>query len=105
MAVLVRSASRSIPFMKRALVAAGVPVVVAEDETPLVEEPAVSVLLSALTTAVAIAEGRPPAGIRARSSTCSPRRSAEWIPPRVRRVARELRRRDVRVAPEEGRAP
>ncbi|MDZ5621166.1 ATP-dependent DNA helicase [Nocardioides sp. HM23] len=48
MAVLVRSGRTSIPVLRRALTAAGVPVEVAGDETPLVREPAVAVLLSAL---------------------------------------------------------
>jgi superfamily I DNA/RNA helicase/RecB family exonuclease len=48
MAVLVRSGRTSIPGLRRALTAAGVPVEVAGDETPLVREPAVAVLLSAL---------------------------------------------------------
>jgi len=48
MAVLVRSGRSSIPSLRRALAAAGVPVEVAADETPLVREPAVAVLLDAL---------------------------------------------------------
>ncbi|KAA1421026.1 ATP-dependent helicase [Nocardioides humilatus] len=48
MAVLVRSGRSSIPGLRRALTAAGVPVEVAGDETPLVREPAVAVLLGAL---------------------------------------------------------
>ncbi|MEX0429339.1 ATP-dependent helicase [Nocardioides sp. DS6] len=48
MAVLVRSGRSSIPQLRRALTAAGVPVEVASDETPLVREPAVVVLLNAL---------------------------------------------------------
>ena len=41
MAVLVRSGPDSIPPLRRALAAAGVPVEVASDELPLVREPAV----------------------------------------------------------------
>ena len=48
MAVLVRSGRASIPPLRRSLTAAGVPVEVASDETPLVREPAVAVLLTAL---------------------------------------------------------
>jgi superfamily I DNA/RNA helicase/RecB family exonuclease len=48
MAVLVRSGVRSIPSLRRALVAAGVPVEVAGDEVPLAQEPAVRPLLQAL---------------------------------------------------------
>jgi superfamily I DNA/RNA helicase/RecB family exonuclease len=52
MAVLVRSGSSSIPPLRRSLTAAGVPVEVAADDTPLVHEPAVAVLLDALRTVV-----------------------------------------------------
>jgi superfamily I DNA/RNA helicase/RecB family exonuclease len=48
MAVLVRSGRSSIPGLRRSLAAAGVPVEVASDETPLVREPAVLPLLGAL---------------------------------------------------------
>jgi superfamily I DNA/RNA helicase/RecB family exonuclease len=48
MAVLVRSGRSSIPGLRRALAAAGVPVEVASDEVPLTQEPAVRVLLDAL---------------------------------------------------------
>ncbi|MBC7277075.1 ATP-dependent DNA helicase [Nocardioides sp.] len=48
MAVLVRSGRTSIPQLRRSLTAAGVPVEVASDETPLVREPAAAVLLDAL---------------------------------------------------------
>jgi superfamily I DNA/RNA helicase/RecB family exonuclease len=48
MAVLVRSGVRSIPTIRRALVAAGVPVSVAADELPLSRDPAVAPLLQAL---------------------------------------------------------
>ena len=48
MAVLVRSGRSTIPSLRRSLAAAGVPVEVAGDETPLVREPAVAPLLAAL---------------------------------------------------------
>jgi superfamily I DNA/RNA helicase/RecB family exonuclease len=48
MAVLVRSGVRSISTIRRALVAAGVPVSVAADEYPLSQDPAVAPLLRAL---------------------------------------------------------
>ncbi|MGA8845014.1 MAG: PD-(D/E)XK nuclease family protein, partial [Nocardioides sp.] len=48
MAVLVRSGRASIPSLRRSLAAAGVPIEVAGDETPLVREPAVAPLLAAL---------------------------------------------------------
>jgi superfamily I DNA/RNA helicase/RecB family exonuclease len=58
MAVLVRSGARSIPRLRRALSAAGVPVQVAGDEIPLNAEPAVKVLLSALRAVLVVADLR-----------------------------------------------
>ncbi|MET9812511.1 ATP-dependent DNA helicase [Streptomyces sp. NPDC006355] len=55
MAVLVRAGSRTIPTVRRALSAAGVPVDVDGDDVPLRHEPAVAPLLTALR-AVASAE-------------------------------------------------
>jgi superfamily I DNA/RNA helicase/RecB family exonuclease len=52
MAVLVRSGRTSIPPLRRALGAAGVPVEVASDELPLVRDPAVLPLLDALRAVV-----------------------------------------------------
>jgi len=52
MAVLVRSGRGSIPALRRSLSAAGVPVEVASDDTPLVREPAVMPLLAALRVVV-----------------------------------------------------
>lgn len=52
MAVLVRSGQSSIPPLRRALAAAGVPVEVASDEVPLVRDPAVVPLLDALRAVV-----------------------------------------------------
>jgi superfamily I DNA/RNA helicase/RecB family exonuclease len=52
MAVLVRSATRQLPPLRRALIAAGVPVVVAGDELPLVQEPGVRPLITLLKVAV-----------------------------------------------------
>ena len=52
MAVLVRSTARSMPVLRRAMLAAGVPVAVAGDEVPLTQEPAVRPLLSLLGCAV-----------------------------------------------------
>ena len=48
MAVLVRSGRNSIPGLRRALGAAGVPVEVASDDVPLVRDPAVLPMLDAL---------------------------------------------------------
>ena len=52
MAVIVRSGRGSIPSLRRSLTAAGVPVEVASDDTPLVREPAVLPLLGALSVVV-----------------------------------------------------
>ena len=52
MAVLVRSGRSSIPPLRRALTAAGVPVEVSADDTPLMAEPAVQPLLDALRVAL-----------------------------------------------------
>ena len=51
MAVLVRSASRTIPELRRVLGASGIPVEVAGDEMPLGREPSVAPLLLALRAA------------------------------------------------------
>lgn len=51
MAVLVRSATRSLPLLRRVLTAAGVPVASAADELPLAGEPSVAALLLALRCA------------------------------------------------------
>jgi len=55
MAVLVRAGSRTIPAVRRALTAAGVPLDIDGDDLPLRHEPAVAPLLTALR-AVAMAE-------------------------------------------------
>ncbi|MFH8769079.1 ATP-dependent helicase [Streptomyces sp. NPDC017958] len=55
MAVLVRAGSRTIPTLRRALTAAGVPLDIDGDDLPLRHEPAVAPLLTALR-AVATAE-------------------------------------------------
>ncbi|MFE9026990.1 ATP-dependent helicase [Streptomyces iakyrus] len=60
MAVLVRAGSRTIPTVRRALTAAGVPVDGDGDDVPLRHEPAVAPLLTALR-AVALAEAAGPA--------------------------------------------
>ena len=52
MAVLVRSAVRQVPVLRRALAQAGVPVTVAGDELPLAGEPAVRPLLTLLRAAL-----------------------------------------------------
>ncbi|MGW2645374.1 ATP-dependent helicase [Streptomyces sp. NPDC001393] len=57
MAVLVRAGSRTLPTLRRALTAAGVPLDIDGDDLPLRHEPAVAPLLAALR-AVATAETR-----------------------------------------------
>ncbi|MEV6055318.1 ATP-dependent DNA helicase [Streptomyces sp. NPDC052107] len=57
MAVLVRAGSRTLPTLRRALTAAGVPLDIDGDDLPLRHEPAVAPLLTALR-AVATAEAR-----------------------------------------------
>ncbi|MFA1540736.1 ATP-dependent helicase [Actinomadura monticuli] len=52
MAVLVRSAVRQVPVLRRALAQSGVPVVVAGDEVPLIAEPAVRPFLVLLRAAL-----------------------------------------------------
>ncbi|ADG89672.1 DNA helicase [Thermobispora bispora] len=52
MAVLVRTAVRQVPLLRRALSAAGVPVAVAGDELPLVQEPGARPLITLLRVAV-----------------------------------------------------
>jgi superfamily I DNA/RNA helicase/RecB family exonuclease len=51
MAVLVRSTVRTMPVLRRAMVAAGVPVAVSGDDVPLTREPAVRPLLRLLEAA------------------------------------------------------
>ncbi|MFH8365713.1 ATP-dependent helicase [Streptomyces sp. NPDC018031] len=59
MAVLVRAGGRSIPGVRRALTAAGVPVEVDGDDIPLRHEPAVGPLLTALRVAATAALRQP----------------------------------------------
>ncbi len=51
MAVVARSASRSLPVLQRALLASGVPVAVPVDEIPLAQQPAVAPFLALLRCA------------------------------------------------------
>src|SRR5690606_9187119 len=89
MAVLVRSGSRTIPALRRALVAAGVPVEVATDEVPLRLEPAVQPLLLALRVA---AEPSTLTAEQAQALLVSPLGGLDAT--QVRRLARDLRRED-----------
>ncbi|MEO3813780.1 ATP-dependent DNA helicase [Sphaerisporangium sp. B11E5] len=52
MAVLVRSAELQVPMLRRALIAAGVPVIVNGDEVPLAQEPGVRPLITVLRVAI-----------------------------------------------------
>jgi superfamily I DNA/RNA helicase/RecB family exonuclease len=52
MAVLVRSATRQVPVLQRALAAAGIPVTIAGDELPLAAEPGTRPLLTLLGCAL-----------------------------------------------------
>lgn len=61
MAVLVRAGSRSIPTLRRALTAAGVPLDIDGDDLPLRHEPAVAPLLTALRVVAAAEAAQRPA--------------------------------------------
>ncbi|MEU8224489.1 ATP-dependent DNA helicase [Kribbella sp. NPDC048915] len=89
MAVLVRSGSRSIPPLRRALSAAGIPVDVAGDELPLSREPAVRPMLLALR---AVADPETLTVDVVRALALSPLGNMDAG--QLRRLARELRRRD-----------
>ncbi|MGP4083929.1 ATP-dependent helicase [Streptomyces sp. KR55] len=58
MAVLVRAGSRTIPTVRRALTAAGVPLDIDGDDMPLRHEPAVAPLLTALRAVATAESGR-----------------------------------------------
>jgi superfamily I DNA/RNA helicase/RecB family exonuclease len=108
MAVLVRSGRTTIPGLRRALLAAGVPVEVASDDTPLVREPAVAPLLDALAIAVDadVADPADPAYVdpaRAADLLASP--LAEMDASDVRVLARRLRNRERAAAEVGGRTP
>ena len=83
-AVVVRSGVRSIPLLRRALGAAGVPVEVAGDELPLREEPAVAVLLDALRWAAGTAAATPDLAERLLLSPLGSARSRRPAPPGAR---------------------
>ena len=100
MAVLVRSGRTSIPRLRRALGAAGVPVEVASDDTPLVQEPAVLPLLDALRAVVDL-DNDDPADLdhfgadRAEALLGSPVGGLDAT--EVRALARALRAREKRA--------
>ena len=108
MAVLVRSGRTSIPPLRRSLAAAGVPVEVASDDTPLVREPAVLTLLEALRVVVNRDNDDPTdtdyIGVdRAESLLASPLVGLDAAD--VRALARELRLREKHAAGVEDRTP
>jgi superfamily I DNA/RNA helicase/RecB family exonuclease len=97
MAVLVRSGRSTLPALRRALTAAGIPVEVAADEVPLIRDPAVQPLLDALR-AVLNLDNDDPADIgyvdagRAESMLLGP--LAGLDAGEVRRLGRQLRHRE-----------
>jgi superfamily I DNA/RNA helicase/RecB family exonuclease len=108
MAVLVRSGRVSIPGLRRSLTVAGVPVEVASDDTPLVQEPAVLPLLDAVR-AVVHAHIEDPAHSdylgfdRVEGLLLSPLGGLDAT--EVRALARSLRQRDKSDAVEADRSP
>lgn len=104
MAVLVRSGRSEIPGLRRSLAAAGVPVEVAGDETPLVREPAVAPLLAALAV-VGDADVDDPAAQdfvgadRAEALLTSPLGALDATD--VRALTRGLREREPETSPRE----
>ncbi len=99
MAVLVRSGRTTIPSLRRSLMASGVPVEVAGDELPLVQEPAVLPLLHALETVVHLEIDTETAS----SLLMSPLGGLDAA--EVRRLARDLRAEEKSTAAEEDRPP
>jgi ATP-dependent exoDNAse (exonuclease V) beta subunit len=89
LAVLVRSARRSLPVLRRTLVAAGVPVAAAADEIPVGRDPAVAPLLLALRCAADPGQLDEEA---ARILLTSP--LGRMSPPELRRLGRALRAAD-----------
>lgn len=85
MAILVRS-GRQIPVLQRALLAGGVPVVVAADEIPLRSEPAVATLLAALDLAAHPTSASPAQVVDALSGPLASLTASD-----VRRLGRALR--------------
>jgi len=89
MAVLVRSGQRDVPALQRSLLAAGIPVEVARDDTPLALMPAVRPLLDVLRVAAGVDGGLTPQ--RAVALLSSPLAGLE--PRQIARLGRTLRRR------------
>ncbi|HEX4472574.1 MAG TPA: ATP-dependent DNA helicase [Nocardioides sp.] len=108
MAVLVRSGRTSIPPLRRALGAAGVPVEVARDELPLVQDPSVLPLLDALRVSVNLDNVDDESAehvdhARAESLLLGPLGGLDAGD--VRRLSRQLRTREKDLARAEGRLP
>ncbi|MBA2465662.1 MAG: ATP-dependent helicase, partial [Nocardioidaceae bacterium] len=108
MAVLVRSGRASIPPLRRSLGASGVPVEVASDDTPLVQEPAVMPLLDALRAVVDLDDDDPDSpgflGVdRAEALLVSPLAGLDAGD--VRTLARMLRLREIDEAGSQDRSP
>ena len=107
MAVLVRSGRATIPGLRRALGAAGVPVEVAADEVPLVADPAVRPLLDALRAALNLDNDDPEhvdhidAG-RTEALLLGPLAGLDASD--IRRLARSLRQREKGRALDDGAA-
>lgn len=108
MAILVRSGTVSIPPLRRALLAAGVPVEVATDEIPLTQEPAVAALLHALRAALNLSIQDPGHKDYITASVAVELLSGPLVAldaSDLRALARVLRRRDRAWATEAGRSP
>jgi superfamily I DNA/RNA helicase/RecB family exonuclease len=108
MAVLVRSGRASIPPLRRALGAAGVPVEVARDEVPLVLDPAAQPLLDALRAVLNLDNDDPEHAAfvdasRAESLLIGPLGGLDAGA--VRRLSRLLRAREKAQSHAEGRLP
>ncbi|MGH3623224.1 MAG: PD-(D/E)XK nuclease family protein, partial [Sciscionella sp.] len=94
MAVLVRSATLSLPVLRRALLAAGVPLDIPADELPLARQPAVRPFRALLRCAVLAADGHDPLDAdTAEMLLCSPLGGADALA--MRRLRRGLRRLEV----------
>ncbi len=105
MAVLVRSGRATIPGLRRALGAAGVPVEVASDDLPLVRDPAVLPLLDALRAVVHLDEQDPESphyvgAARAEALLTGPLGGLDAGD--TRRLARALRAREKDLVAETG---
>ncbi|WP_310962389.1 ATP-dependent helicase [Nocardioides terrisoli] len=97
MAVLVRSGRSQLPSLRRSLLAAGVPVEVAGDDLPLVQDPAAAPLLDALRAALNLHNDDPGDighvdAARAESLLMGPLGGLDAAD--VRRLARRLRARE-----------